>query len=137
MDLHSAGRWSCHIQERVLPEVSKLHHAVKNKSKDIKSSVKRQKGESQNGCSGKQSTPNFPKNEHFLPLDTHVRFRGLRNVRSSENLACFVFLKHPFWNSPFCLITDEIQFSLEKRLEKRKWIHSLLSTHHSSRWIVL
>ena len=24
---------------------------------------------------------------------------------------------------------DQMQFSPEKRLEKRKWIHSLLSTH--------
>ena len=24
------------------------------------------------GVSRKQSTPNFPKNEHFLPLDTHT-----------------------------------------------------------------
>ena len=23
-----------------------------------------------------------------------------------ENLTCFVFLKHPFWDSPFCLITE-------------------------------
>ena len=29
---------------------------------------------------------------------------------------------------------DQKQFSLEKRLEKRKWIHP---THHTSRWIVL
>ena len=29
---------------------------------------------------------------------------------------------------------DQNQFSLEKRLEKRKWIHP---THHISRWIVL
>ena len=29
---------------------------------------------------------------------------------------------------------DQNQFSLEKRLEKRKWIHP---THHTSRWIVL
>ena len=21
---------------------------------------------------------------------------------------CFVFLKHPFWDSPFCLITDKV-----------------------------
>ena len=28
------------------------------------------------------------------------------NVRFSENLMCFVFMKHPFWDSPFCLITD-------------------------------
>ena len=30
---------------------------------------------------------------------------GLRNVRFLGNLACFVFLKHPFWDSPFCLIS--------------------------------
>ena len=31
---------------------------------------------------------------------------------------------------------DQMQFSLEKGLEKRKWIHTLLSAHHSGRWIV-
>ena len=31
--------------------------------------------------------------------------QGLRNVRFSENLVCFIFSKHPFWDSPFCLIT--------------------------------
>ena len=35
-------------------------------------------------------------------------YQGERNVRSSENLACFIFLKHPFCDSPFCLITDEL-----------------------------
>ena len=35
-------------------------------------------------------------------------YQGVRNVRFSENLVCFVFLKHPFWNSPFCLITDAL-----------------------------
>ena len=34
-------------------------------------------------------------------------YQWVKNVRFSENLACFVFLKHPFWDSPFCLITDE------------------------------
>ena len=33
---------------------------------------------------------------------------GVRNVRFSENLAHFVFLKHPFWDSYFCPITDVI-----------------------------
>ena len=33
-------------------------------------------------------------------------YQRVRNVRFSENLACFVFLKHPFWNLPFYLITD-------------------------------
>ena len=31
---------------------------------------------------------------------------GLRNVRFMEHWTCFVFRKHPFWDSPFCLITD-------------------------------
>ena len=35
-------------------------------------------------------------------------YQGVRNVCFSENLACFVFLKHPFRDSPFCLITDDI-----------------------------
>ena len=35
-------------------------------------------------------------------------YQGVRNVRFWKNLACFVFLKHPFWDSPFCLITDEL-----------------------------
>ena len=78
------------------------------------SSVIRQKGESQNGCfketkhtkfsekqtfltTRKHTTPNFPKNELFLI-----------NVCFSENLVCFVFLKRPFWDSPFGLITDDI-----------------------------
>ena len=34
--------------------------------------------------------------------------QGVRNVRFSGNLAYFVFLKHPFWYSHFCLITDEL-----------------------------
>ena len=27
----------------------------------------------------------------------------------SENLVCFVFFKHPFWDSPFRLITDKMK----------------------------
>ena len=33
-------------------------------------------------------------------------YQGVRNVRFSGNLMCFVFLKDPFWDSHFCLITD-------------------------------
>ena len=32
----------------------------------------------------------------------------LRNCGFSENLACFVFLKHPFWDSPLFVITDVV-----------------------------
>ena len=56
----------------------------------LSSSVIRQKGESQNGC--------FKKTKH-------AKFS--EKVRFSQNLACFVFLKHPFWDSPFSLITNE------------------------------
>ena len=31
-----------------------------------------------------------------------------RNVRFLENFACFIFLKHPFWDSLFYLITNEV-----------------------------
>ena len=35
-------------------------------------------------------------------------YQWVRNVCFSENLAHFVFLRHPFWDSHFCLITDEM-----------------------------
>ena len=35
-------------------------------------------------------------------------YQEVWNVCFSENLACFVFLKHPFWDLPFWLITDEL-----------------------------
>ena len=59
------------------------------------------------GVSRKQSTPNFPKNEHFLPPVRTCAYQEVKNVRFSENLACFVFLKHLFLDLPFCLITYE------------------------------
>ena len=52
----------------------------------------------------------FRKTNVSYPL-TRTRtcaYYGVRNVRFSENLPCFVFLKHPFWYSPFCLITDDM-----------------------------
>ena len=42
------------------------------------------------------------------PLIHTCAYQGVTNVRISENLACFVFLKHPFWDLPFCLITDKL-----------------------------
>ena len=35
-------------------------------------------------------------------------YQTVRNVPFSENLACFVFLWQPFWDSAFCLITDDL-----------------------------
>ena len=81
-------------------------------SNNDKSSVIRQKVESQNGCFKKTNHAKFSKktNISYPLIRTHVRF--------SENLAGFVFLKHPFWNSPFCLITDEIDQNNFKVLKK-------------------
>ena len=57
------------------------------------------KGESQNGCFKKAKHAKFSVKQTFLPPDT-------------ENLACFAFLKHPFWDSPFRLITDDVFLKL-------------------------
>ena len=40
----------------------------------------------------------------------HAKFskKSKQNIRFSENLACFTFSLPPFWDSPFCIITDEI-----------------------------
>ena len=95
--------------------------------KDVSSlSVIDRRANLKTGVSRKQGTPNFPKNEHFLPADTRTRtfaYQALRNVRFSENLACFVFLKHLFWVLPFCLITNELiysdkTFKLQELIEK-------------------
>ena len=90
---------------------------VKMKALKIKGTViqirkaiaKAQKGRSLNGCSKKTKHIKFSAKETFLtPWHTRTcAYQGVRNVCFSENLACFVFLKHPFWDSPFCLITDE------------------------------
>ena len=56
--------------------------------------VIRQKCESQNECFKKTKHVNFPKNEHFLPSNTHT-----------------AVLKHPFWDSPFCLLPTSCGYS--------------------------
>ena len=44
----------------------------------------------------RQSTPSFPKNDISYPLicTCTCAYQWVRNVRFSENWACFVFLKH-------------------------------------------
>ena len=48
----------------------------------------------------------FKKTKHVKSSEKRT-FLTQRNARFSENLACFVFLKHPFWDALFCLITGE------------------------------
>ena len=45
-------------------------------------------------------------------------YQGVRNICFSENLACFAFLKHPFWDSPFCLINDNKYFNLGRKTSR-------------------
>ena len=62
--------------------------------------VIRQKGQSQNGCFKKTKHVKFSEKRTFL-TPRSCAHPGLRNVCFSENLTCFVFLKHLFWDSPF------------------------------------
>ena len=55
----------------------------------------------------------------FRKTDISCAYQGARNVRFLENWACVVFLKHPFWDSPFCLITDALQIRLEHTLTQK------------------
>ena len=77
------------------------------------SSVIRQKGKCKNGCFKKTKHAEFPQNEHFLLPDTHTYVCVSGGINFSENLVCFVFLKHPFLDSPFCVITNELIVAIE------------------------
>ena len=71
--------------------------------------VIRQKGESQKGCfKKKQSMPNFPKSEHFLPPDTHKICVSEGKKRSfSGKFGVFCFFETPvlrFALLHYCLV---------------------------------
>ena len=59
---------------------------------------------------------NFRKTNISYPLirTRTCAYQGVRNVCFSEILACFAFLKHPFLDSPFYLITDDFQYVMHK-----------------------
>ena len=56
-------------------------------------------------------------------------YQGLRNVCFSENLAFFVFLKHPFETRPFALLTTNCALInlLEKKSEHYIFLVSVLA----------
>ena len=70
-------------------------------------SNKAKKANLKTGVSKKTKHDKFSEKQEFLT--PWYRGEGGKNVRFSENLARFVFLKHLFRDSPFCLITDEFQ----------------------------
>ena len=81
------------------------------------SSVIRQKGESQNRCFKKTKLAKFSEKRTFLTLQ--YAHEGVRIVLFSENFACFAFLLPPFWDLPFCLITNEtLTFTKARKLKK-------------------
>ena len=61
----------------------------------------------------------FRKTNISYPLIRTCAYQRVRNVRFQENLARFVFLKHPFWDSPLSLIAEEISSKCDKY---RSWI---------------
>ena len=76
----------------------------------FKALVIRQKGKFQNGCFKKIKHVKFSEKRTFLTpwyAQIYLRIRGQEIFVFLQNLACF-FLKQPFWDSPFCLITDEM-----------------------------
>ena len=68
----------------------------------------------------------FRKRTFLTTRYPHVcAYQGVSNVPFSENLTCFVFLKHPFWDSLFCLITDEMRHTVNSLI-------SLISVYSST-----
>ena len=71
---------------------------------DYISSVIRRKGDCQNGCYKKKHVEFLEKRTFLTTWYEHMG----KNVRFLENLTCFVFLQHPFWDSPICLVADDL-----------------------------
>ena len=89
-------------------------------SNDI-SSVIRQKGEYQNGCFKKTKHAKFSDKRTFLTFwYAHVHIHTMH----MENLGCFVFLKHPFWDSPLVLVALLVSCSPAQNLKARSKLTS-------------
>ena len=101
-------RWALSNEKIPLPNLWETLQKIAN------SSITRQKGQSQNGCFKK--TKHAKTNIFYPDMQTYVAYQGIKNVRFSENLTRFVFFKHPFWDSIFCLTTDKLtKFYLKKK----------------------
>ena len=73
-----------------------------------KTSVIRQKDESQNECFKKTKHVKISQKRTFLtPWYAHIRCSF---VCFSEYLTCFVFLKHPNWNRSFVLLPSKTKY---------------------------
>ena len=91
------------------------------------SSVIWQKSKSQNGYFKKTKHTKFSEKTNISYSQIRARtcaYQAVRNVRFLENFACFVFcfvfLKHPFWDLPFCFITDQLFYYFHRALKFKK-----------------
>ena len=75
-------------------------------------SVIRQKGQSQSGYFKKTKHAKMFRKTNIsysvLDTETYLCLSGGKNVRFLKNIVWFVYLKHPFWNSLFWFITDDM-----------------------------
>ena len=74
-------------------------------SECIKSSLIRQKCESQNGCFKKTKQAKFSKKQIFL-TPWYMCVSRSKKYFFFGKFGVLCFLKHPFWDSSFWLITD-------------------------------
>ena len=65
--------------------------------------VNKERGESRNGCFKKTEHVKLSKKQIFLRVRM-CAYQGVKNFRFSENLTCFVSLRHPFSDLPFALL---------------------------------
>ena len=95
-------------------------------------SVIRQKSKSQNGCFKKTKHAKFSEMNIFYPLlcTRSCAYQGVKDIHFLENLAWFVFLKHLFWDSPFCLITEDLELQQNDCWYFLPYIHPY--NHHFS-----
>ena len=113
-----------------------IHHWENFPSSEIhaNSSVIRQKGESQNGCFQKTKARQiFRKTNISYPLirTRASAYQGVRNIRFSENLACFCFFETPvlrFTLLPYYRQTTKLRAEVTNNSFKDWFLSSVLLT---------
>ena len=96
------------------------------------SPVIKRNGESQNECLKKTKHAEFSEKRTFT-----CAYQGVRNVCFLENLACFVFLKHPLWDSSFGLTTDTLSKTRMSVFKKANAKQGCFIWQHLARVLVL
>ena len=92
------------------------HHDIEITGKYITSAIRQEKRISKRAFQENLARQIFWKTNIWAKKRTKrtCAYLGVRNVRFSGNLTCFVFLKHPFWDSPFLSYYRQL-------LSEKKW----------------